>query len=132
MAISTNQKPTIYRNLYESTGPDLSSENLLLFAFGRQNIMSFLPQPVSRHIKTESTQHADIINKAVIGITERAIITQFVRGPLRLLFITDKKVLKCYKVLRRTARRRYRIQNIILSSKCKHKPVDIIGWCARI
>ena len=23
MAISTNQKPTIYRNLYENTGPDV-------------------------------------------------------------------------------------------------------------
>ena len=23
MAISTNEKPTIYRNLYENTGPDL-------------------------------------------------------------------------------------------------------------
>ena len=23
MAISTNQKPTIYRNLYENTGPDI-------------------------------------------------------------------------------------------------------------
>ena len=26
MAISTNQKPTIYRNLYENTGPDISVE----------------------------------------------------------------------------------------------------------
>ena len=26
MAISTNQKPTIYRNLYENTGPDPGSE----------------------------------------------------------------------------------------------------------
>ena len=25
MAISTNQKPTIYRNLYENTGPDLNT-----------------------------------------------------------------------------------------------------------
>ena len=24
MAISTNQKPTIYRNLYENTGPDVT------------------------------------------------------------------------------------------------------------
>ena len=25
MAISTNQKPTIYRNLYENTGPDMDN-----------------------------------------------------------------------------------------------------------
>ena len=25
MTISTNQKPTIYRNLYDNTGPDLQS-----------------------------------------------------------------------------------------------------------
>ena len=29
MAISTNQKPTIYRNLYENTGPD--TQNVLYF-----------------------------------------------------------------------------------------------------
>ena len=27
MAISTNQKPTIYRNLYENTGPELGDIN---------------------------------------------------------------------------------------------------------
>ena len=30
MAISTNQKPTIYRNLYENTGPGLTN---ILFQF---------------------------------------------------------------------------------------------------
>ena len=29
MAISTNQKPTIYRNLYENTGPGLIFSRLL-------------------------------------------------------------------------------------------------------
>ena len=35
MAISTNQKPTIYRNLYENTGPGLYV--VLLFSSGEQS-----------------------------------------------------------------------------------------------
>ena len=42
MAISTNQKPTIYRNLYENTGPALQSQKavsmqLLPLGFVEQN-----------------------------------------------------------------------------------------------
>ena len=38
MAILTNQKPTIYRNLYENTGPDL----LILGDFQPQNSPYFI------------------------------------------------------------------------------------------
>ena len=55
MAISTNQKPTIYRNLYENTGPEYSREDdrihLLLVLLRKHNKdidpMLLIARPVS-------------------------------------------------------------------------------------
>ena len=35
MAISTNQKPTIYRNLYENMGPDVNGRQILTSTDGQ-------------------------------------------------------------------------------------------------